>query len=319
MNISHRRAVVLAVAGAILTGSSSTLMHLSQAGPATAAFYRSVLALPFLAFMARREALGGRQMETSSVKAALLAGAFLAGDLLLWQRSVMTLGAGVSTVVQDSQVIFVAGISWILFKQSLPARFLPVLTAGVALIAIGGPASMSASVTGTAQAVASAGAYAVYLLLLAQPLSRGSSKRRVLLLVTLSTSAVSVVVGELGGGLELVPGWRQIGWLALLAVTTQVIGWTILLTATARLGTVHASVVLLLQPVAALLWGAVVLGEVPAPWQIVGIVLVLISVAGLSRQGIDRTRERQFPRRLGSTSPTAGSDDGAPALRAPSH
>lgn len=275
--------------GALITGSGSTLMHLAGSAPATAGFFRSVLALPALAVLALVESRrGDRSRGRPVLGAALLAGAFLAGDLLLWQKSVLSLGAGLSTVVQNTQVLYVAGAGWLLFGERVRARLiavLPVLLAGVAIIAFGGragPAGGPDPIGGTAMALLSALAYAGFIVVLRGRLSDRTTRARALLVVTVSSAAVSAGAGMLAGGLTLDPGWAAIGWLGLLALTSQVLGWTVLMSAIARIGSLRASIVLLVQPASALAWGAAILGERPTGWQVGGIVLVLASVAAMA-------------------------------------
>ena len=285
-----RGALALALAGALITGSGSTLMHLAGSAPATAAFYRSLFALPVLAVLAARSRVPSPPLP---LRPAVLAGAFLAVDLLLWQKSVLTLGAGASTVVQNTQVVYVAAAGWLLFGERVPARllrFLPVLVAGVAFIAFGaaGPAG-STPVEGTALALVSALAYAGFLVVLRGRLSDPAVRARALLVVTGSTAAVSAAVGAATAGLDLTPGWVPAGWLALLALTSQVLGWTVLMKAIARIGSLRAAVVLLVQPVAALGWAGAVLGERPSGWQAAGLALVLVAVAAMSVPGGGQT------------------------------
>lgn len=291
--MTDRGALTLALAGAVITGSGSTLMHLAGSAPATAAFYRSLFALPVLAVLAARSRVPSPPLP---LRPAVLAGAFLAVDLLLWQKSVLTLGAGLSTVVQNTQVVYVAGAGWLLFGERVPARllrFLPVLVAGVAVIAFGAPRSAgpvgSAPAEGTALALVSALAYAGFLVVLRGRLSDPAVRARALLVVTGSTAAVSAAVGAATAGLDLTPGWVPAGWLALLALTSQVLGWTVLMKAIARIGSLRAAVVLLVQPVAALGWAGAVLGERPSGWQAAGLALVLVAVAAMSVPGGGQT------------------------------
>lgn len=283
-----RRALALALTGAVITGSGSTLMHLAGSTPATAAFFRSLFALPVLAVLAARSRRCAARPAVP-LRAAVLAGAFLAADLLLWQKSVLTLGAGLSTVVQNTQVVYVAGAGWLFFGERVPARllrFLPVLVAGVAVIAFGAAGAAGsagpAPVEGTVLALVSALAYAGFLVVLRGRLSEPAVRARALLVVTGSTAAVSAAVGAATGGLDLAPGWAPAGWLAVLALTSQVLGWTVLMKAISRLGSLRAAVVLLVQPVAALVWGGVVLGEAPSGWQTAGLALVLVAVAAMT-------------------------------------
>ena len=296
-----RRALTLALTGAVVTGSGSTLMHLAGSAPATAAFFRSLFALPFLAVLAARSRrCAPRRRVALPLGAAVLAGALLAADLLLWQKAVLTLGAGLSTVVQNTQVVYVAGAGWLFFGERVPARllrFLPVLVAGVAVIAFGAPgvgdappaAGPSAPVVGTVLALVSALAYAGFLVVLRGRLSQPAVRARALLVVTGSTAAVSAAVGAATGGLNLTPGWTPAGWLAVLALTSQVLGWTVLMKAISRLGSLRAALVLLVQPVAALVWAAVVLGEEPSTWQTAGLALVLVAVAAMTLPAAGQT------------------------------
>lgn len=307
--VSRRWAMGGALVGAAVTGSGSTLMHLAGSSPATTGLYRSLLALPALVAMAVMEAKRHPSARVARWPAAL-AGAFLAGDVLMWQRSILTLGAGLSTVVQNTQVVWVALAGWLLFRERVPGRvvlLLPVLVLGVACIALGGQGgSGSDPGSGTVLAVASAVSYAAFIVLLRGRLSRPGVRSRSLLLITVSCALVSAVVGVVLGGLRWLPGWEAIGWLAVLAVTSQVLGWTVLMAAISRIGALRGSIVLLLQPVSALLWAALVLGERPGGWQIVGLSVVLAVVAAMSVPSRPAPGSRPCPGASSRTNVNAG-------------
>jgi drug/metabolite transporter (DMT)-like permease len=94
---------------------------------------------------------------------------------------------------------------------------------------------------------------------------------------TLVTAVVTMVLGSIDGS-ELAPSWPSHGWLALLALTSQVLGWLLLSISLPRLPAALSSVLLLLQPVGALALGAVILGEDPSPVQLGGVALILAGV-----------------------------------------
>jgi drug/metabolite transporter (DMT)-like permease len=75
-----------------------------------------------------------------------------------------------------------------------------------------------------------------------------------------------------------VPAWPAHGWLLLLALLVQVIGWLVISISLPRLPAALTSVVLTIQPVGSVLLGIVILSEAPSPLQLVG---VLCIVAGL--------------------------------------
>ena len=276
--------VVLVVLGALVTGSSASLLGLAKVSGPTAAFFRCGYALALLgplAWLERRRSttpLGRR-----AIVRAAGGGVALAVDLMVWDQSIKLLGAGLSTVVQDTQVLFVAAAGWLLFRESIRAGTLalvPVILGGVALIAGVGGSSGSNPTLGTALGIVSAVAYAGYLLSFRAGRGQALPGARQLFVVTLAATVLSGTVGGLTGTLALTPEWPSAGWLALAAVVVQVFGWSVLSRAMAHLSTVHLSIGLLLQPVAALAFAAIALGDYPSALQLVGTVAVIGSVAG---------------------------------------
>jgi len=71
-------------------------------------------------------------------------------------------------------------------------------------------------------------------------------------------------------------------WLATLAVVGQVIGWLLIATALTRLPALETSILLLVQPVFAVMWGMVLFSERMSALQWAGTVLVLAGVASIS-------------------------------------
>src|SRR5205807_8705281 len=94
-------------------------------------------ALPPLWLLARREdrKLGPQPMTLR--RAAWLAGAFFAADLLLWHYSIEKVGAGLATVLGNTQVVIVGLLAWALFRERLSRNALlaiPVAMLGILLI-----------------------------------------------------------------------------------------------------------------------------------------------------------------------------------------
>jgi len=84
----------------------------------------------------------------------------------------------------------------------------------------------------------------------------------------------AVVLGLVFGGLSFAPPWPALGWLALLSVSSQTIGWLLITSSLRRLPAAVASLLLLLQPAGSLVLAAVILGEQPTLLQVAGAVLV---------------------------------------------
>jgi drug/metabolite transporter (DMT)-like permease len=72
--------------------------------------------------------------------------------------------------------------------------------------------------------------------------------------------------------------WPALGWLTLLALTSQVLGWLLITTSMPRLPAWLVGVLLMIQPAGSVALGAVLLGEQPSPWQLAGVGLMLAGV-----------------------------------------
>ena len=167
----------------------------------------------------------------------------------------------------------------------------PVLLVGVALVsgAVGGDAYGRDPRLGVLLGIGTSIAYAGFLLVLR---SGSSDLRRLagpLMHATASAAAASVLLGLLLGELRL-PSGESLLWLALLATTSQVIGWLLISSSLPRLPAAVTSALLLTQPLGALLFAAVLFGEDPSPVQYAGAALILAGVVLATA-----TRRRQAP------------------------
>ena len=98
-----------------------------------------------------------------------------------------------------------------------------------------------------------------------------------LLDATAAAAVVSAAAGAIIGDVDLVPSWPSHAWLALLALTSQVIGWLLISVSLPRLPAALTSVLLLVQPVAVVL-AVIILGEEPSALQLAGTAVVLAGV-----------------------------------------
>ena len=131
------RARLFAVMGAITIAFSSILVRLSHASPSTAAIFRCVYALPVLLVLARREDRRHGPRTWRERRSGVIAGVFFSADLLMWHHSIGDVGAGLSTVLANIQVVLVPLIAWAVLSEP-PTRkvliALPISLAGVLLI-----------------------------------------------------------------------------------------------------------------------------------------------------------------------------------------
>lgn len=283
MGLTDRPALA-AAAGATAIASSATLVRLADVEPATAATFRTLYALPVLGLLLLREdrRYGTRPARDRWLAAA--AGVFFALDLVLWHQAIAAVGAGIGTVLGNLQVVVVGFLAWWLLGERPGIRLLlavPVVLVGVVLISgvVGSGAYGDDPARGVIFGVGTSVAYGAFLLLLRHGSSDLRRSAGPLFDATAVAVVASVALGPVAGGVDLVPSWPAHGWLVLLALSSQVVGWLLIAVSLPRLPAAMTSVVLLLQPVASVALAAAVLGERPSPLQLLGCGIVLAGVA----------------------------------------
>lgn len=294
--LSRRRPgpVLLVALGAACISSSAVLVQLSRAGAATTAVFRCLLALPLLAVLAtiERRRHGPRPARSRAV--ATLAGVFLAVDLVLWTHAINDVGAGVATVLGNLQVVFVALAAWLIQRERPTRRLaltLPLVLLGVLLVSgvVGHPAG-GHPVAGAVYGIGTSIAYAAFLLTFRRASSRVTQIAGPLADATFGAAAASVMLGLAFGTLQWTPPLAALGWLALLALTSQVVGWLLITSSLPRLPAAVSALLLLLQPVATLALAAAVLAERPDAVQLFGAALVCGGVLFVGRAAGQQVR-----------------------------
>ena len=274
------RPVLAATLGALTIAFSSILVELADVTPATAAIFRCAYALPPLALLAAFEQRRYGPRAGGQRRLAWLAGAFFAADLVLWHHAINQVGAGLATVLGNTQVVFVPIAAWLFLGERPGGRVaasVPVVLIGVVLISgvIGEGAFGRDPLLGVLFGVGTGIAYAGFLLV-----QRGANRdhRRPagpLFDATLSAALFSTLIGLPLGEVDLVPTWPAHGWLILLALGVQVGGWLLISISLPRLPAAITSVVLTLQPVGSVLLGIWILSEAPSDLQLLGVAFIL--------------------------------------------
>jgi drug/metabolite transporter (DMT)-like permease len=282
------RALAAAGLGAACISASAVLIKLASTGPATAAFYRCFLALPILFALAVVERRRRGPRRRAAHLGAIAAGAFLAIDLVLWNHTIADVGAGIATLLGNLQVLFVALAAWVLLGERPGRRFLvtlPVVMAGVVLVSglAGAGAGDSHPVAGIVFGIGTSLSYAAFLLILRQTSAGAPHVAGPLAEVTTTAALGSLLLGLAFGGLQLDVPWASLRWLLLVAITSQTVGWLLITSSLPRLPAAVSSLLLLLQPVAAMGLAAAVLAERPSLAQFAGAVLVCGGVLAASR------------------------------------
>jgi drug/metabolite transporter (DMT)-like permease len=277
------RPVLAAVLGALTIAFSAIFVRLADVSPATAAIFRCAYAIPILAVLAWDERRRYGPRAAGQARLAWIAGAFFAVDLVLWHHAIGQVGAGLATVLGNTQVVVVPLAAWLFLGEKPGGRVavsVPIVLVGVVLISgvLGGEAFGRDPVLGVLFGIGTGIAYAGFILI-----QRGANAdlRRPagpLLDATISATLVSLLIGLPLGEVNLVPSWPAHGWLLLLAIGVQVMGWLLISLSLPRLPAAITSVVLTIQPVGSVLLGMWLLAEEPSGMQLVGVGFI---IAGL--------------------------------------
>ena len=264
-------------------------MRLADVAPATAAVFRCAYALPLLGALAWHERRRYGPAVGADRRFVALAGVFFAADLVLWHYAIEDVGAGLATVLGNLQVVLVPLIAWLVLSERPSGRILvalPVALSGIVLISgvLERGAFGEDPARGVAFGIATGISYAGFILLL----RRGNRDERRPAGPLFDASAVSVVVtvgiGMAVRDVDLVPAWPAHGWLLLLAVSSQVLGWLLISVSLPRLPAALTSLLLCIQPVGSVLLGVLLLGERPSALQLAGVGCILAGLLAVANR-----------------------------------
>lgn len=275
--------LVLTVAVAALA-LGGVFVRMSETGPVATGALRCFLATPLLFglhALSRRREQPSEAFTRRQYGAVIVAGAFLAGDLSLWNISFGFTTLAESNLLANLVPFVVAVLNLALFRTVPPVRVLwptVVTMAGLYLLVLFGAGLSSDHTVGNLMAASTAVFYAAFLMTIQ---SLGSHHTPTLVMAHVSgwcgafCLRVALVRSE-----DILPASAN-GWavLVLLAVTSQVMGQTLMAHGMRGTPIQLASVFVLLQPVFAAVYAFVFFEERLSMTQIVGIGLIGVGIA----------------------------------------
>lgn len=274
------------LAGALCLSVSAILVKVAGVDAATTAMLRCALALLVLIPLAFGERRWHGSLSRQGIGWSIVAGVALGVDYAAWTAAIYEVGAGISTVLINVQVIVLPLLALIIDREPVAKRFLcslPLMMLGISLVgglwntATLGPQALSGTMLGLLAGVG----YGVYLFLTRRA-TRGEPRHAVqpLAWATASAAVTTALIAPWTGGLHLVGiGLRSWALLAVLAVLGQVVAWLLIHHGSIRIAPTTTSGLLLLQPVLALGLSAAVVSERPTTFQLLGSAIVIAAVA----------------------------------------
>lgn len=134
---SNRFAASMLVIGCVLFGLGSLIVKFVPVGAYAIAFWRLLIASGIFGLLMKlyRKPL---PKQPKTLFWAITSGIFLAFDLAFWHESIYAVGPGISTLLNSLQIFFLAFIGWLFFQEQqskLQLASLLIAIVGVVLIA----------------------------------------------------------------------------------------------------------------------------------------------------------------------------------------
>ena len=219
---------------------------------------------------------------------AAAAGALVGLEVVIWNEATSRIGAGPSTVIVNTASIWVMALTVVVLRRPVGLR--PIVGAVVVLCGLAllrGTGAHRLELAGIALAMLAAALYGAFILVFARAVSVARDGVSPVLWSSLAAVPVSAACAvPLGESWHL--GLGEHAWLALLGVGVQACGWLLIARSLSSFSAVAVSVLLLLQPALAAVWGVAFLGETLIAIQVAGIAIVLFGVT-IARPRADRT------------------------------
>ena len=290
-----QKSMAIAMFGGVVVSFAPILYALSDANPLTGAFFRMAYALPFLLLIIWfRKADDSRSNNTRLI--AVVAGFAFSLDFLAYHSTVDWIGTGIGTLIGNSQVIIVTLMSWWLFGERPNLSILislPIVMIGLVLISgsLDDQPYGEHPVRGVIAGVFTAIFYSAFLIIYrfanrelapAVNLQFDSTLGCAIGLVILSFLPLQSIYVD---PIDFEPNLPTHGWLLMLAILSQVIGWLAIAHSLPRLPAAYTSFAILLQPTLTIVWGILLLSESPSLQQGIGMFLILGSIIAVTVNG----------------------------------
>ena len=275
-------AAPMLVVGCVLFGLGSLIVKFVPVGGYAIAFWRLLIASFIFWFLMKLK----RQRFPKSRKAmmyAALAGIFLAFDLSFWHESVYAVGPGISTLLNSLQIFFLAAIGYLFFgecqsKLQILSLFLAIV--GVALISVEELQHNIDGIYGIVIGLISAVMLAGSMVMVKKVHQEEQTALFPLMLIISLTGALVLLVPSLiFNSNNLYPTtWLDWGLVLMYGAVMQCIAWGMIAYSIPLLSLSVTGLLLLTEPVVALLIDYFYLDKAINLWQWLGALLTLFAI-----------------------------------------
>lgn len=300
MSATHtqRAAGLQLLVGAAIIGSNGLMVRMAAMPPTAVAFWRMLLAGVMLAALVSTRHGWQRLPRKAWWWLAVPVVAF-AVDLWMWHKSILLVGPGLSTLLANAQVFFMAIAGVVLFGERLNARFVAgVLLAfsGLWLLLGADWATLPPQYRwGVWLGLGAGVCYAAYNVGIKRSQAEAGAGRarvpveQVLCYAAFGSALCLGLIGWAEGEAFAPPSLRSWGVLLALAAFGHCLSWVLISRAMGVLPVALAGLLLLAQPIVAYLLDVVFLDISISPRQWLGLA---VSLAGIFVAGMKSRQDR---------------------------
>ncbi|WP_165088848.1 DMT family transporter [Neisseria yangbaofengii] len=249
-------AAPLLVVGCIIFGLGSLIVKFVDVGSYAIAFWRLAVSGVVFFFLAR---FFGQKLPQNkkAIYTALLSGVFLAFDLALWHESIHAVGPGISTLLNSLQIFFLYAIGFFFFGERLnKLQMLSLLIAITGVAFIGSPefGYNGNAVWGFVSGIASGAMLALSMVFIRKTHQIEQTALFPLMMILSFGGTLSLIIPALmfDAGSLYPTTLRDIGLVLIYGVVMQCFAWGLIAYAIPLLSLSLTGLLLLSEPVAAL-------------------------------------------------------------------
>lgn len=252
-------------------------VKLSPLPPINTGFYRVLFSIPMLLPFLKKQEL---QLTGKQITTMILAGAFLAGDLALWNLSFYYTSVANANLLVNLTAFTVIPCSYFLFKEKITKQFLIgalITFLGVIFLMCNKVTLTPNRLLGDLMSLTTSFFYALFILTVYKLREHISSN--IIMFVSafgsLIVLGITIVFTE---GFYIPQNFSQLWPLLCLALVSQILGQGLLAYCLGRVNASLSSIITLSQPVVAALYAWIIFQEKLDTHSIIAIIITLIGV-----------------------------------------
>ncbi len=254
---SSRSASIGLTIGCIIFGLGSLIVAHVDLGGWAMSFWRLAISGVVFALLAK---LTGQRMPRArrAIMFGLLSGVFLGIDLALWHESIYAVGPGISTLLNSLQIFFLAAIGFLYFseRQSI-VQLLSLCLAMLGVALIGSPefAQNTQATWGFVAGILSGAMLAASMTFIRKTHEVEPTPIFALMLLISIGGVLSMLVPMFvfDRGHILPSTWSEWGWVLVYGAVMQCLAWGLIAYSIPKLSLALTGLLLLTEPIAALL------------------------------------------------------------------